>query len=205
MLFKTKTKKMTDKIYVVQDNPALEVTSRILDVLQKARETYGGGQGSEGWWDGAVDYILTGEGLSDRDQNCGHERIYLTPMSTLEGLYQRCRRCLTYWHWCANCDGIDPETCLFNPQEVADMMISDVTEGQWTAIGEEGFEYYWDPAQEWDENGQLQVKFRHSEKGLEAISWLRHPIESPSLLKIQIERVKDDLEWSYRRLGWDEG
>lgn len=46
--------------YKVQDNEDLEVTSRILDVLHDARDIYAGGEGSEGWWDAAIDYILEG-------------------------------------------------------------------------------------------------------------------------------------------------
>ncbi len=51
----------------------------------------------------------------EQDRECGHERNYVTPMGGLEGLYQRCRRCLGYWHWCHSCEGVDPSTCLFNP------------------------------------------------------------------------------------------
>lgn len=47
-------------VYKVEDNEDLEVTGRILDILRDARQMYAGGLGSEGWWDGAVDYILNG-------------------------------------------------------------------------------------------------------------------------------------------------
>lgn len=48
--------------YQVKDNEDLEVSGRILDVLKSAREIYNtsGHENSEGWWDGAIDYILDG-------------------------------------------------------------------------------------------------------------------------------------------------
>lgn len=54
-------------VYKVEDNEDLEVTARILDILNDARIIYAGGVGSEGWWDGAVDYILTGKNGGDDD------------------------------------------------------------------------------------------------------------------------------------------
>lgn len=51
--------------YAVSDNDDLEVSGRILDVLRLARETYLNGADTEGWWDGAIDYILTGEGWDE--------------------------------------------------------------------------------------------------------------------------------------------
>jgi hypothetical protein len=49
-------------VYKVEDNEDLDVTGRILDVLRDARRIYLTGSLSEGWWDGAIEYILTGEG-----------------------------------------------------------------------------------------------------------------------------------------------
>jgi hypothetical protein len=49
-------------VYQVEDNDDLEVSGRILDVLHDARNMYANGDRSEGWWDGAIEYILTGEG-----------------------------------------------------------------------------------------------------------------------------------------------
>lgn len=51
--------------YSVEDNDDMEVTGRIIEVLRSARETYSDGNRSEGWWDGAIDYILTGEKLGE--------------------------------------------------------------------------------------------------------------------------------------------
>ena len=50
--------------YKVEDNDDMDVTERILTVLRVAREIYNtpGLERSEGWWDGAIDYILRGEG-----------------------------------------------------------------------------------------------------------------------------------------------
>lgn len=48
-------------VYQVEDNDDLDVTGRILDVLRDARDIYATGNRSEGWWDGAIDYILNGE------------------------------------------------------------------------------------------------------------------------------------------------
>jgi len=55
--------------YQVEDNDDLEVTGRIIDVLRDARDIYappGSLNRSEGWWDGAVDYILYGEGQNGK-------------------------------------------------------------------------------------------------------------------------------------------
>lgn len=49
-------------VYKVEDNEDLEVSGRIIDVLRDARTIYTDGGRSEGWWDAAVEYILTGEG-----------------------------------------------------------------------------------------------------------------------------------------------
>lgn len=46
--------------YRVEDNDNLDVSGRILDVLRDAREIYADGVGPEGWWDGAVEYVLKG-------------------------------------------------------------------------------------------------------------------------------------------------
>lgn len=48
----------------VKDDEDLTLSGRIVNVLRDAREIYNtpGKECSEGWWDGAVDYILTGEG-----------------------------------------------------------------------------------------------------------------------------------------------
>jgi len=61
----------------VQDDEDLTVSGRIIDVLRDAREIYGtpGKERSEGWWDGAVDYVLTGEG---RDENAAKSNQCLT-------------------------------------------------------------------------------------------------------------------------------
>ncbi len=48
--------------YKVEDNDDCEVTGRILEVLQDARDIYTkGGPQHEGWWDGAIEYILKGD------------------------------------------------------------------------------------------------------------------------------------------------
>jgi len=53
--------------YQVEDNDDLEVTGRILETLRDARNIYTtpGNEQSEGWWDGAIDYILYGEERGD--------------------------------------------------------------------------------------------------------------------------------------------
>ena len=53
--------------YKVEDNDDLEVTGRILDVLNAARDIYRDGNRSEGWWDGAIDYILDGSHVPNTD------------------------------------------------------------------------------------------------------------------------------------------
>lgn len=52
--------------YRVSDNEDCEVSGRILDVLRDARQIYANGVGPEGWWDGAVDYVLTGRNGDDK-------------------------------------------------------------------------------------------------------------------------------------------
>lgn len=53
--------------HVVDDDEDLTVSGRVIDVLRDAREIYTtpGKEQSEGWWDGAVDYVLTGEGRDE--------------------------------------------------------------------------------------------------------------------------------------------
>ena len=47
--------------YKVTDSDDLEVSGRILNVLDMARRVYKDGNNSENWRDAAVNYILTGD------------------------------------------------------------------------------------------------------------------------------------------------
>lgn len=48
-------------------------------------------------------------------EGCTHFYTYPTRISGLPGKYERCQHCLEYWHYCDNCMGVEPETCLFKP------------------------------------------------------------------------------------------
>jgi hypothetical protein len=75
----------------------------------------------------------------------------------------------------------------------------DIVEREWTSIGTEGFEYYWDPERESDEKGRKDVLFRlASDHDINAVGKLAFG-ETSASIGYGMERLRMDLEWSWRR------